>query len=51
MNDEKYILDWYKNLNYWIFENKLKIENYNVTGIIHYGNNAFTYEELTRLTN
>ena len=43
--------DWYKNLNYWIFENKLKIENYNVTGIIHYGNNAFTYEELTRLTN
>tara|TARA_Y100001949_G_C15969520_1_gene323176 strand:+ start:341 stop:1231 length:891 start_codon:yes stop_codon:yes gene_type:complete len=41
--------EWYKNLNYWIKDGKLKIENYNVTGIIHYGKHAFNYGELDQL--
>lgn len=41
--------DWYKNLNYWIKDGKLKIENHNVTGIIHYGKHAFSYGELNQL--
>ena len=41
--------EWYKNLNYWITDGKLKIENYNVTGIIHYGKHAFDYGELDKL--
>ena len=41
--------DWYKNLNYWIIKGKLKVENYNISGIIHYGENAFNYEELNQI--
>ena len=41
---------WHEDLNYWIKEGNLKIENYNVTGIIHYGNKAFEYDELDRFT-
>ena len=41
--------DWYKELNYWITKGCLKIENYNITGIINYGKEAFTYEELDKL--
>ena len=41
--------DWYKELNYWITKGCLKIENYNITGIINYGKDAFTYEELDKL--
>ena len=41
--------NWYKLLNYWIINGKLKIENYNITGIIHYGNKTFNYDELDRI--
>ena len=41
---------WHEDLNYWINEGNLKVENYNVTGIIHYGNKAFEYDELDRFT-
>ena len=40
--------DWYKTFNYWIIKGRLKIENYDITGIIHYGKDAFTYEELDK---
>ena len=43
------IPNWYKTLNYWIIKGCLKIENYDITGIIHYGKDAFTYEELDKL--